>query len=150
VIVASSGVALAFNGLRPIGMPLLAPEPYQILIPCPEPGGPVVALAVSDPAVISSASYLVDSRSEAEYQQWHLAAAVHVPFDWLDPLPEARLGQLARDIAASGATKVVVYGDGGRPDSGEFLGREISGRGIRHVHYVEGGAPALLQTLEAR
>jgi hypothetical protein len=52
--------------------------------------------------------------------------------------------ELARSIAASGASRVVVYGDGGRPDSGEHLGREISGRGIKNVFFVRGGAAAVL------
>jgi hypothetical protein len=38
---------------------------------------------------------------------------------------------------------VVVYGDGGAPDTGELLAREISGHGIKHVFFVEGGAPEL-------
>ncbi len=67
-----------------------------------------------------------------------------MPYDWLDPVPETVLRELARSIAASRATRVVVYGDGGRPDSGEHLGREISGRGIRNVAFVRGGAAALL------
>jgi hypothetical protein len=39
---------------------------------------------------------------------------------------------------------VIVYGDGGRPDSGEYLGKEISGRGIKNVYFIRGGAPAVL------
>ena len=67
-----------------------------------------------------------------------------MPYDWLDPIPGADMQRLARAIAASRATRVVVYGDGERPDSGEHLGREISGRGIKNVSFVRGGAPALL------
>ena len=72
-----------------------------------------------------------------------LPGAINVPFDWLDPIPDARLAELVRAIAASRATRVVVYGDDERPDSGEHLGREISGRGIKNVSFVRGGAPAL-------
>jgi hypothetical protein len=46
-------------------------------------------------------------------------------------------------IAASGASQVVVFGDGKDPDSGEQLARELAGRGIRNVRFVQGGAPAL-------
>ena len=59
-------------------------------------------------------------------------------------MPDDLLQALVETIAASGATRVVVYGDGGAPDSGEYLGREISGRGIKNVFFVTGGAPALL------
>jgi hypothetical protein len=74
---------------------------------------------------------------------------VNVAYDWLDPVPEETLSELARSIAASGATRVVVYGDGKRPDSGEHLGREISGRGIKNVFFIRGGAPAVLAPEDA-
>ena len=137
-------LALAVNALRPSGLPLVAPAPYETLVPCPEPGGPVAALEPSDPALRGPRLFLVDARDADAFRRGHAAGAVNVPYDWLDPLPQAVLGELARRIAASGAARVVVYGDGGRPDSGEHLGREISGRGIRNVAFVRGGAPALL------
>jgi hypothetical protein len=145
LVVASVGVAvgLTFNALRPDGLELIAREPYQTLVPCPEPGGPVAALEPGSPEIASSRSFVVDARSPEDFAAGHLEGAVNVPYDWLDPVPEERLEELARAIAASGATRVVVYGDGGRPDSGEHLGREISGRGIRNVFFVRGGAPAL-------
>jgi hypothetical protein len=141
---AASLVAIAVNALRPAGLPLVAPEPYEVLVPCPEPGGPVATVEPSDPALRGPRVFLVDARDPGAYRGGHVPGAVNVPYDWLDPLPEAALHELARRIAASGATRVVVYGDGGRPDSGEHLGREISGRGIRNVGYVRGGAPALV------
>ncbi len=67
---------------------------------------------------------------------------MNVPYDWLDPVPEETLAELARAIAASGVTRVVVYGDGGRPDSGEHLGKEISGRGIKNVYFIRRGFQA--------
>ena len=144
VTLASAAVGLVFNAVRPDGLPLVATTPYQILVPCPEPGGPVQAV-VPDAATLQAAgTFLVDARSPEEYAANHLAGAVNIHYDWLDPVPEEQLLALAEEIAASGAVRVVVYGDGGRPDSGEHLGREISGRGIKSVHFVEGGAPALL------
>ncbi|MCU0290492.1 MAG: rhodanese-like domain-containing protein [Thermoanaerobaculaceae bacterium] len=144
VAAVSAGVALAVNTLRPNGLPLLARTPYEVLVPCPEPGGEVTPVAPDDPAVGSSHTFRIDARTPAEALAGpRLPGAVHVPFDWLDPIPDARLAELARAIAASRATRVVVYGDGGHPDSGEHLGREISGRGIKNVSFVRGGAPAL-------
>lgn len=144
VTAACAALALAVNALRPRSLPLVAAEPYRTMVPCPEPGGPVELLTADDPAVGSGRSFVIDARTAAEYDAGHLAGAVHVPYDWLDPLPGAQLEVLAERIAASRATRVVVYGDGGRPDSGEFLGREISGRGIGHVAAVSGGWPALV------
>ena len=137
-------VALGVNALRPQGLPLVARTPYEVLVPCPEPGGPVEPVEPADAALRGTRVFLVDARDAGSYRTGHLPGAVNVPYDWLDPLPEPDLKRLARQIAASGATRVFVYGDGDRPDSGEHLGREISGRGIRNVGFVRGGAPALL------
>ncbi len=144
VAAATGLLALGVNALRPGGLPLVARTPYEVLVPCPEPGGPVAPVEPSDAALRGARVFLVDARDAASYRAGHLPGAVNVPYDWLDPLPEPELKRLATEIAASGATRVFVYGDGGRPDSGEHLGREISGRGIRNVGFVRGGAPALL------
>ncbi len=144
VAVLGALVALLVNAIRPAGLPLVTTVPYETLVPCPEPGGPVLALAPGDPALASPRSFLIDARAADEYAAHHLPGAVNITYDWLDPLPETTLAELSRAIAASRAAKVVVYGDGGRPDSGEHLGKEISGRGIKNVFYMHGGAPALL------
>jgi hypothetical protein len=141
---AASVLALAANATRSGRLPLIARTPYETLVPCPEPGGPVEPLAASDPSLASPHTFVIDARSSDAFDSGHLPGALSVPFDWLDPVPDARLGELARAVAASGASRVVVYGDGGRPDSGEYLGRELSGRGIKNVGFVIGGAPALL------
>ncbi len=135
--------ALIFNAARPDGLPLVARTPYQILVPCPEPGGPVQPMPADTPDLTGERTFLVDARSVDEFGSSHLPGAVHLRYDWLDPVPDLRLRELTEAIASSGATRVVVYGDGGRPDSGEHLGREISGRGIKNVFFIEGGAPAL-------
>jgi hypothetical protein len=136
-------IALAFNALRPSGLPLVADTPYRTLVPCPEPGGPVEPVEAGAAEIWSPRSFLVDARPDGEFTGRHLPGAVNVPYDWLDPVPGETLAELARSIAASGATRVVVYGDGGRPDSGEYLGKEISGRGIKNVRFIRGGAPAV-------
>jgi hypothetical protein len=142
---ATAVLALAFNAVRQNGLPLVARTPYEVLVPCPEPGGAVTSLEPGDPVVDSPRTFLIDARLPKEAPgHEHLPAAINVPYDWLDPLPEAELAKLVRAIAASHVTRVVVYGDGERPDSGEYLGREISGRGIKNVSFVRGGAPALL------
>jgi hypothetical protein len=148
VALAGAVIALAFNALRPGHLPLVARTPYQTLVPCPEPGGPVEALDAGVPEISSLRSFLIDARPKGEFEQRHLSGAVNVPYDWLDPVPEEILAELARAIAASGAARVVVYGDGGRPDSGEHLGKEISGRGIKNVYFVYGGALATLPSEE--
>jgi predicted sulfurtransferase len=140
---AAGTLAIAVNAVRRDGLPLVARNSYQTLVPCPEPGGAVNAVEPDDPALRSPRTFLIDARSSEEYRRGHEAGAVNVPYDWLDPVPSAEIERLAREIAASRASRVVVYGVGGRPDCGEHLGREISGRGIKNVCFVRGGARVL-------
>ncbi len=132
-------VALGVNALRADGIPLVAAQAYEILVPCPETSGEVDTVAPTDPALGASTTLLVDARAPEAYAAWHLPGARSVPYDYLEPVCSVRL----REVASSGAQRVVVYGDGEDPDSGEQLGRELSGKGIRNVGFVVGGAPAL-------
>jgi hypothetical protein len=143
IVVACAALAPLINAFHPRGIPLVAHKEYETLVPCPEPGGEVLALEASDPALHDRASFFVDARGAEQAARWRYREAVSVPYDYLDPTPEETLKELARSIARSGAQRVVVYGDGDDPDTGELLGREISGHGIRNVHFVRGGAPAL-------
>jgi rhodanese-related sulfurtransferase len=135
---------LAFNAVRPRGLPLFAAAPYETMVPCPEPGGEVAAVEPGEVRAAGGRTLLIDARDVAAFAAGALPGALNVPYDWLDPTPEESLRALARSVAATGARRVLVYGDGGRPDSGEHLARELSGRGIKNVSYVRGGAPALL------
>jgi hypothetical protein len=134
-----AALAIGVNAVRGDGIALVADQPYQILVPCPEPLGEVDPLAPAEALASDAESLLVDARDAAAFAAWHLPAARHVPFDWLDQTPAATVDALA----ASGARRLIVYGDGAEPDSGRELARELAGRGLRNVYYVEGGAPAL-------
>lgn len=143
--VAFSAIGLAFNALRSEGLPLVATQAYEVFVPCPEPLGEVDPVRPGDPVVRDSRTLRVDARSPREYADWHLADSVNVPFDYLDEVSQDN----ARLVARSGAARVVVYGDGLDPDSGRELARELAGRGIRNVFFVEGGAPVLQSPGEA-
>ena len=146
-------VALLVNGvLHPEGIPLVADAPYEILVPCPEPGGEVKALEPGHPWLEADErrTYLVDARGADAYETWHAARAVNVTYDYLDPTPVEVTDELAKNIARSRAQRVAVYGDGDDPDSGEQLGMEIAEHGIRKVFFVRGGAPALRKVLGGR
>jgi hypothetical protein len=139
VVVASVVMAVTLNGLRAQGIPWIRTEPFETLVPCPEPAGDVgvvrpVDLLASDPTLL-----LVDARAASSFAGWHLPGAVHLPFDYLEPLSDAQV----REVVRRGAARVVVYGDGEDPDTGRELARLLAGRGVRNVSYVEGGAPAL-------
>lgn len=136
---ACSVVGLLFNALRPGGIPLVANEAYELFVPCPEPLGEIEGLEPTDPRAREARVLWIDARDPKAFGDWHVPDAQNVPFDYLEGVPEATV----RRIAASGAARVVVYGDGQDPDSGRELGRELAGRGVRNVFFIRGGAPAL-------
>jgi hypothetical protein len=139
VAVVCSVLGVVANAFRPGGIAFFQRTQYEILVPCPETEGEVKTIAADDPVLGAKRTLILDARSPAEYGRWHLPAAMDVPFDYLVQVDPKTL----RVIAASGAARVVVYGDGRDPDSGEHLAKEISGRGIRNVGFVPGGAPSL-------
>lgn len=139
VLALSAAAAAAVNAIRPDGLPWVADRAYETLVPCPEPLGEVDPVEPGDPAVADARTLLIDARGDADRRAWSHPRAVAVPFDWLDPVPDDRVQELIR----TRARRVVVYGDGGDPDSGRELARELAGRGMRNVGFVPGGADAL-------
>jgi rhodanese-related sulfurtransferase len=141
VTIACAAVASIVNAVRPDGIAFIENKQYEIFVPCPEPIGevepmsPVVFLGMKDYDNV----LIIDARSEDAYETWRFPGATHIEFDYLLPVCMGKL----KEIAGSGAQKVIVYGDGRSPDNGRELGRELSGNGIKNVFFVEGGAPAL-------
>jgi hypothetical protein len=143
-------VGIVINlSLHPEPIPLVAQTAYQTMVPCPEPGGPVTALSAAEALSKRTRSFVVDARMTDEHARWHVPGAMNVTYDYLDPTPPALIKKLAKKAAASGAQRVVVYGDGDHPDSGEQLGKELSASGIKNVCFVKGGAKALKKKLGA-
>ncbi len=142
----STTIAVIANLVHPEAIPFIAEEEYEILVPCPEPGGEVIPLEPSDSGIWAPNIFLVDARSKKDFTAWHFEEATNLTYDYLDPTPENLIHDLALGIARSKSTKVVVYGDGDVPDTGEQLGKEISGHGIKNVFFLTGGAPALMKT----
>ena len=140
LVVLASGAGLAFNALRPSGgVPLVATEPHEILRPCPETRGSAEPLAAPALRLDQPGLLLLDGRSVDEFRAWHVAGARSLPFDYLTPVAR----DTVRDLLKLRPRRVVVYGDGDSPDSGEQLARQIAGEGLRNVFFVRGGAPAL-------
>jgi hypothetical protein len=139
VLLASAVAALSVNAVRPNRIPLVADRPYETLVPCPEPGGAVVVMAASDPLLHDRGTLVVDARSAADYQAWHVPGSVHAPFDWLAELDEVKpvVRNLAKQAAATHRQRVVVYGDGGDPDTGLEWAKLLAAEGVKHVHYVQ-------------
>ena len=144
-VVLSLVLALSVNAARATGaLPLVADREYQVLIPCPEHEGEAEAAAPTTVRPGERGVLLVDAREAELYQAWHPAGAVSIPYDFLEPTSP----ELLRRVLSSKARRVVVYGDGQAPDSGQQLAQELSGKGIRNMVFVKGGAPALRRTLE--
>jgi hypothetical protein len=139
----SIAVGLLVHLLRPDGIPLVADQEYDLFVPCPESGGEVTALAADDPAILAEDSFVIDARSKEDFDAWRLPRSINIPYDYLDPTPRETLEDLAGTIARSRSKRVVVYGDGDAPDTGEQLAKEVSGSGIKQVFFVRGGAPEL-------
>ena len=141
VVALGFAIALVYNAVQPTGIPLVATQPYQIIVPCPVTGkGEVHAIAADqvrwdDPAH----DLVVDCRDATAHQQWSPPHARYVPYDFLDPISEEGVMELLR----TPAMRVVVVGDGGVPDSGQEMGAELAGQGLRNVHFVQGGAAAV-------
>jgi hypothetical protein len=145
-LMVSTALGLVVNWARPHGIPFVQRSQYQILVPCPEGSGDAPSIAADAPAILDIRTLLVDARSAGDHTRWHPKGAVNLAFDYLAPAPPTEV----RRIASSGAARVLVFGDGGDPDSGEQLARELAGLGIRNISFIKGGAPALEKSAAGR
>lgn len=141
IIVAVAAVlSLVVNAIRPSGsIALVADKPYEVLVPCPEYHGPVQKISPKDFNPREVGLLIIDARLGADYQVWHVDQAINLPFDYLEPVSK----EAAKKLMQTRAKRLVIYGDGGNPDTGEQLAKELTGQGLINIVYVEGGAPAL-------
>lgn len=144
VVVASAILALGTNAVRADGIPLVAREPYRIFVPCPEPSGEIFEIEPGHVRWGEGRELVIDARSASEFADWHAEGARHVQFDFLDPVSD----EVIEELVDTRSQRVVIYGDGQTPDTGAELARELSGRGMRNVHYVPGGAGAVRGGIE--
>ncbi len=139
LVLAGGALGLAANLVRSDPLPWRAAAAYETLVPCPEPIGEATPLDPHDPALNDPRTVLVSALNAAESRSLPLVPRLIIPYDYLQEVAAADV----RQVAAARAARVVVVGDGQRPDSGEQLARELAWRGIRNVFFVHGGAPAL-------
>ncbi len=142
-IILSATVAITFNALRPRGIDFIVFRAYDVFVPCPEPVGEAEPIQASRIRWRQQDELVLDARSRSAHEQWHPPGVLNVPFDFLLPVTDDVLG----DIARSRSVRVVVIGDGLVPDTGEQLARELNGLGIKNVHYIRGGMNAVKESL---
>jgi rhodanese-related sulfurtransferase len=147
VVTVACVLALIVNQVRSDGIPLIAKSEFEILVPCPEPMGEAIPIAADAEMIHDPNSLLIDVQSQGGHDAWHLPNALHQPFDWLAEQDEVhrKAAGVAKTIARSRKHRVVVYGDGGNPDSGRHWAALLSAAGIKNVVYVAGGAAAMRQ-----
>ena len=139
ILAFSAAIACVVNLLRPDSLEWIAARDYEILVPCPEPMGEAVAMDVPNDWPMKTGDLLIDARLPDDFSLWHVPDSMNISFDYLTPVTDEAI----RQIASTRARRIIVAGDGSDPDSGEQLAREISGRGIKNVHYIAGGIPKL-------
>ena len=136
---------LCINAARNDGLPFIAEKPYDIFVPCPETLGTVEMMSPSDERIKDGESFIVDARTQEEFNEWHLDNAMNITYDYLDPISPEELKNISLNIVSSAKARLIVYGDGdGKQGStGYELGRELAGNGIKNVFIIDGGADAL-------
>jgi rhodanese-related sulfurtransferase len=146
VTIACTGIASTVNAVRRDGIAFIRRNPYEIIVPCPVTTGEIKAVNAADLKNYKEDRLVIDARSRSDYKRWHIAEAMNVPFDYLEPTDP----KIVHKIASSNAKEVVIYGDGNNPDSGEQLAKEIAGKGIRNVAYIAGGSKNIEGTFDQR
>jgi len=147
VIVVASGVAIGANAVRRSGrLPLVATQAYEVMVPCPEYQGTVDSVAPAELRPDVKGQLVIDARPAEEHRRWHPTGALSLPFDYLEgPSKES-----VKRVLETRPQRIVVFGDGENPDSGEQLARQLAGQGIKNVFFLRGGAPALRQAGRAQ
>lgn len=142
VVAGCAALALGVNAARASGLPLVARVPYSIHVPCPDTRGETEPLQPTDARLALASTLVLDARPAKDFAAWHAPRAQSLPYDFLESVSKADLSR----VLGAKASMVAVYGDGEDPDCGRELAKELAGKGVRNVFYVEGGAPALSGT----
>jgi len=133
VLVFSAATALMFNEVRRDRLPLVMPFPPEYR--CSSPAGTASPLQVSSAmaAYGSRGTIFVDARSSEEFAMGHIEKAVHMPYLFVEPVPEASIAFLRKH------EKVIVYCNTKDAEVSSLMAGEISHAGVKDVWYIEGG-----------
>jgi rhodanese-related sulfurtransferase len=129
-------IGVLYNAVRPNGIDLVAPAPYQIYVPCPESLAEVETTTAADVQSKTKVLY-VDARPAEDFEKAHIKGAVSFPYPLLgDPEPD-RVEALKRK-----GLPIVTYCDGGRSKFGEMMAKLLTELGVENVTHLEGGLEA--------
>ena len=126
----SFAVGLLVNLVRPDAIAFIADQPYELFVPCPEPGGEVTPMAADAPALLADDSFVLDARSKQEFDAWRLRQAVNISYDYLDPTPQETL----RGAGGDDCSKPGPTGGGVRGRCHTGHGRAVGQGGLRTRH----------------
>jgi len=133
ICAAASGLGLAVNAVRPGGIPLVAPFPYEQ--DCPDKTiveGDAIAVqrALALPA---SQRLFVDARPEEAFRAGHIPGARSVPFSFLTPVDRTTAAELGR------RPHTIVYCDSPGDRLAGLLAQQLRDAGLKRVLVLQGG-----------
>jgi len=138
ITLCGSALGLAVNALRPAGIPLVAPFPYQQ--DCPDkvavPAGPTVSGAQARALVRAGRALLVDARPADAFAAEHAPGAVSLPFSFIAPPAADRLATLR------GHGALLVYDDSPGDKLAGLLAAQLRESGLGDVKVLSGGLAA--------
>ena len=138
LVAVAAVAALAFNALRPAGLPLLRYAPFDLLGPCPELADEIPRLApeklkIGDPNVV-----VVDVRLPWDHLEGRLPGSWFMPMYETAPLDPAVVARLK---AQKPGTWIGLVGTAGTATAEPAL-TALSGQGLRGLFVLEGGLEA--------
>ncbi|MCZ7582371.1 MAG: rhodanese-like domain-containing protein [Deltaproteobacteria bacterium] len=132
--VASSVAGLAFNAVRPDGIPFVAPDRVNVRVDFEDTSGPV-DLAGAKRLFDEGAAFL-DARTEEEFARGHIKGAMNVPYHKADEMEEKILMSVAVDAT------IVAYCSGADCHASDLLARALEDMGYEKVRVFFAGWPA--------
>lgn len=138
LFVLAAVIALAFNALRPGGLPLLRYAPFDLLGPCPEIADEIPRLAPEKLKPGDANVVVVDVRLPWDHLEGRLPGSWFLPMYETAPLDEAVVARLK---ALKAGTWIVLVGAAGTATAERAL-TALSGQGLRGLFVLEGGIEA--------
>lgn len=140
IMLVATLVGVTVNAMRPGGIPLIqkgAPVSTVQHGVAPDTTATAVEGAVSLAEMKrlfdANASYIIDARDPAEYDEGHIPGAINIPYD---RLPEY-LDMLSAEVPMDG--DVIIYCRGPNCDFSDQLATELRILGYQHVRVFTGG-----------